>query len=172
MTNRPLFHVFQVLLFCFIAAGLGFVTACGTAALLQTPFQRPEEVVRGFMVFILYGAAPCGIMGTVLALLAWALLPRAARLVDHWFPRPTGVATAMSPVTPAVAARFTGPPRPALGAGILTGTLLSFLNIPGYLCVGAVGVAAAFLSFVGAGMVAGVFLAWCRFHAVDSASAG
>ena len=154
-------YAFQVFL-CFIAAGLGFVTACATATLLHAPFQNPEDVVRGFLVFIMYGAAPCGTMGTLLALLAWGLLPRTARLVEHWFPRPAGLATAMSPVTPAVAARFSGPARPALGAGILTGALLSFFNILGYLYVGVVGVAVAFLSFVGEGMVAGAFLAWAR----------
>ncbi len=167
MKNRTVFALFQILLFSFVAAGLGFLTACALAALPVLAGAPGPETPQRFMMFVLYGAVPCGSLGTVLGVVAWLLIPRAQRVLEHVWPRVQATATVISPVTPAFAARFPTPVRPPLLAGAVVGTLLSFLNVPGYLALGAVGGGLLGVAFVGAGTVAGVFLGWCRYHTVD-----
>ena len=167
MKIRRVFALFHVLMFSFVAAGLGFLTACALAALPFLANAPGPETTQRFMMFVLYGAVPCGSVGTALGVVAWLLIPRAQRVLEHVWPPVQVPAEEISRVTPACEAPIAAPIRQPLVARAVVGTLLSVVNVPGYLARGAGGGGLLGVAFVGAGTVAGVFLGWCRYHTVD-----
>jgi len=148
-----------VLFACVVAASLGFVTACAVGALCSLHVNPAEAFVR----YVFIGAMPCCLLGTLQALMCWALIPKMQRAQQRMallFRR--AAVQSHHPFTAAAAHGTVIIQDSLVWTGVACGMLLSFLNVPGYLAVSVVGNVGMGFAFLSAGAVAGGLLGWCR----------
>jgi len=159
--RRHLQSGLQILVVCTAATVLGFVTAVAVAILPDLLGQGSlRSSADQFTRFVLFGGVPCCSLGTLLALVCWALIPRVHRL-SLWRPWVRRTHALVVPYTSGAALRAMRP-RAGIRTGMMTGMLLSFFNVPGYIAASFYAHWYLSLCFLSAGAVAGAVIGWCR----------